>query len=196
MYQPVELKAQFSEAHFETILLRTDAIFVADVDGLSEVKEQGLVEVRLSNPNIVSTRWNGVPPMFRMRGRLDETANVVQFGHHQEIRKNTRYLFFLRGGRWRSTPLIDDYRPNFPISDGIVQCAGGQIFGITSHGLFCSTPERQAGEPLTEDRMVALLRRALERARHHRPEMASSQDTAGRLLELSPSGPMLPWSGR
>ena len=40
---------------------------------------------------------------------------------------------------------------------GLVICAGGFVFGLGNHGLWCSTQDQQFGLPMTEDELATLL---------------------------------------
>jgi hypothetical protein len=129
--------------HLESVLLQTDVMIFADVIGIKPVADNGLVQIELARVNVVHSRWVNTPTSFRVIG---EVANgEVEFGHHRHLAEGRRYLLFLRGGRWFSSPLIDFAVAIYPVAaDGTVLCAGGSVYGLGRTNLECSTPERQA----------------------------------------------------
>ena len=178
--------AQRALAHTDSMLLRSDLVVFADVTAVVPVVESRLVTVRLGNARVVANRFRQVPTEFRVRAS-DTASGAVEFGHYQRLEEGKRYLFFFRGGRWHSSPLIQFGTPLFPVrEDGTVLCAGGEVYGINSHGLACSTTERQAGAPIKEERLAALLTSRRARAVRHRRAEAAEEDAADRELRLLP----------
>lgn len=185
LWSPAVSSAQQDPTHLESVLLQTDAVIFADVVGLKPIPEGGLVQVELASVNVVQNRWPDPPTSFRVVGELAD--DEVEFGHHRRLTQGRRYLLFLRGGRWFSAPLIDFAVAIYPVAaDGTVLCAGGSVYGLGRTNLECSTPERQAGTPLVEQRLATLLQSARRRAVRHRPAEAAGEDASARVLRPGP----------
>jgi len=163
----------------DTFLLRADAIVFGTVSELIDSKEpEGFVHLRLRDMNIVATRWSLAGSLqIDVRGALDGHS-IVPRRYEQRLVEGGRYLLFLSGGAWGDAPLTRGAPAIFPVgASGAVECAGGQIFGLTSHGLLCSTGSRQVAPALDEGALANQLRRRVARARIQRPDQARTEDT-------------------
>lgn len=179
----------------DVTLINADAIVFATVTSVSLAPDdERAIDVKLSNPRIVSTRWRASElkiDHLRVAGRLELRDGVqrVRIVHGDILREGTRYLLMLRGGAWQNAPLPYAIHTIYPVrEDGVVECAGGEVYGIGPMGLLCSLASDQAGEPVTEAQLGDLLAISVHNARERRPEIASSADSNVQPLQFVRSG--------
>lgn len=176
----------YEPTSLSTILLSSDAIVFATVASVApHGSDADLAQVVLQSLDVVTSRW----PLDASGGfkisvlSIGMTATDVRpLRHDPVLREGGRYLLFLRGGIWTAAPVISNGTPIYEVRDGVVQCAGGEIYGLGGSSLMCSTRERQFGPPLSEEVLATLLRAAAARARLRMPDIARAEDEAARPL--------------
>lgn len=174
---------------FDVTLLRADAIFFASVDGLADAADDPeAADVTFVKHRSLRTRWDAkgnAPRSIRVAGRraADGTVSVRKTPH--VFAAGHRYLLFLQGGPWVSGPFLRGPLPVLEVVGDRVECpGGGSVYGVSVGGLVCSTPDQQAGPPLTEAEVGDLLTSALKRAAKRRPSLAQRLEAESQALRL------------
>ncbi len=178
----------------DVVLLRSDAIAFVTIEKIEASPSQpGLFSLALNNVDLLSNRLNlpqGQTLTLQTRGLLDTQRRLHIHRDIIPLEVGGRYLVNLRGGAWTSGPFAEHCPPIHAVRpDGVVSCAGGEIYGIGSHGLLCSTQAQQVGRPYTETQLASALRRALDDARIRRPDEARSVLAATQPLSFDGRAP-------
>lgn len=161
------------------IVLMSDAIIFGSVLNISQVAGRpSLFDLTLGEIRIVTNRLALGTPTIRIRVRGSRLAEgrISWMPGAPSIDRNSRYLFFLRGGPWVSAPFLSDAMPVYPVSNDVVRCSGGEIYSISPTGLVCSTRDRQWGEPLSEVALARSLGEWNQAARVRSPSDAARYD--------------------
>lgn len=176
-------EAQFSNTHFDVTVLETDALVVATVESLTPAKDTpGFVRVSLSDVRTVWSRFESPVHAFLIQSELLPEQRVIRFGHGLRLTVGRRYVMFLRGGEDGQAPFVSTNVPIYRVVDGVVECSGGEVYAVGAFGLFCSTPERQAAAPMTEEHLAQVLQQRRSHARRRRPRRAAVEDSVLRRL--------------
>lgn len=161
------------------IVLSSDAIIFASVLDVSQVAGRpSLFDLTLGDIRIVTNRLRFGTAAIRIRIRGSQLAEgrISWMSGTPSIDRNSRYLFFLRGGAWTSAPFLPDAMPLYPVSNDIVRCSGGEIYSVSPTGLVCSTRDRQWGGPLSELALARTLGDWNQAARSRSPSEAARYD--------------------
>jgi hypothetical protein len=188
----------------DVTLLKSDAILFATIESLSQPNDhKDAVDLRLRDVRSVATRWPDALTGFRVRGRLmldpDAGADVVIVPkrsagdadaasdfvvvRNQLLTVGKRYLFLMRGGMWSDAPLLTSAPAIYLVSDGIVRCGSGNVYGIGTMGFVCDVESQTTVPPVTENQLFDALSRAISTARSRRSDVDAVETDAARTLE-------------
>lgn len=166
----------YAPTTIDSILLRSDEIVIGTVKGVGAQGDDHAM-MSLETVQAVQDRagaFRSANAQFRVAGAWNGRVLFVP-EHHLELRIGHRYVLFLRGGENRG-PWISYATPAYEVRDGVVQCEGGQVYGLGPAGLVCSVSRNQSGSPLSESSLVSALHGAINVARARYPEAAAELD--------------------
>lgn len=147
----------------------------------------------VSLDQIVPVFWNAIPDIkssttiaIRGESTIDTPNAIVLPSHRGDLVVGGRYMFIFEAGGWDGDPFASSLAGVYPVDEdtAIVQCAGGEIYGLSESGLICSTRERQFGDAMTEDEVRTELEGFWNRTR------ARVSSEAGRDVEVNTWAPL------
>jgi len=188
----------------DVTLLKSDAIVFATIESLSQPNDdKDAVDIHLRDVRSVATRWPDALTTFRVRGRLmvnsDAGADIVDVPKRSTVDADAgndfvvvrnhlltvgkRYLFLLRGGMWSDAPLLTSAPAIYLVTDGIVRCGSGNVYGLGTMGFVCDVESQASVPPVTEDQLFDALSRAISTARRRRSDVDAEETGDARTLE-------------
>ncbi len=172
----------------DNILLYSDEAVFATVAKFED-RGSGVVEIEFDDVVRSFGRLNlARHASYSVRGELDATRTELRFSdQHTLLRRGRRYLFLLKGGSYTIAPFVSLAPSVFEVVGARVLCAGGEIYGLTPVGLYCSTQTQQAAPPLSENALRQMLEAEVANARGRRPELSREYDSALRPMTLNPN---------
>jgi len=171
----------------DVTLLKSDSIVFATIESLSQPDDdKDAVDIHLREVRTATTRWPGPLTTFRVRGRLivdTEAGKDFVVVRNELLTVGNRYLFLLRGGLWTDAPLLNSAPAIYLVSDGIVRCGSGNVYGLGTMGFICDLPSHTGVPPVTEDQLFDALVRSTNTARRRRSDVEAEESDAARTLE-------------